>query len=120
MSYAVGILSICGGIAGIICGHIVASIYVRPDTNTASLLFYISILAIGGGIFSFKREMWSLALLGSISACFLFLFLVPGMPFFWAYNRKAVHSALSMQLLPAMFLGITTMVLAFLSRKGFK
>jgi hypothetical protein len=31
-----------------------------------------------------------------------------------------VHSALSMPLLPAMFLGITTMVLTFLSKKGFK
>jgi len=115
-----GVVNIIGGTLGVICGHLADSLE-SPDTTTASVLFYATLLAIGGGIFSVKREMWWLALIGSISAFLLFLFSVLAFLFSLVpYWNFVIPSTVGVFLFIDVFLGMAAVVVTILSKSEFE
>jgi hypothetical protein len=118
LSTAAGILDLVGGTLGIICGHLADSLD-YPDTTTASILFCAALLAIGGGIFSLKRGMWGLALVGSISAFLLFGFLVPALLLVWESPLNITHFTARVLLFIGVFLGMASLAFTVVSRKEF-
>jgi hypothetical protein len=120
MSTAAGILDISGGTLGIICGHLALQF---PETGIASFLFYIALLAMGGGIFSIRREMWSLALVGCIGAFLLLVSLMPSLPDFWEFwqpDSFPIPFDARIFLFLGASLGVAAIVLTALSKDEFK
>jgi hypothetical protein len=115
-----GVVNIIGGTLGVICGHLADSLE-SPDTTAASILFYTALLAMGGGIFSIRREMWWLALIGSISAFLLFVFSVLAFLFFLVpYWNFVIPPTVSVFLFIGVFLGIAAVVVTILSKNEFE
>jgi hypothetical protein len=120
-----GILNIIGGFTGVICGHLTESLYrpdpyyYGPDTATATIIFYASVIALGGGFFSIKRQTWSLVMLGSVSTLLIFSFLALALSYYLApYSSPAPHvNGIYLLVLP---LGIACIVLTILSRHEFQ
>ena len=78
MVKAAGILTIIGGIVGIVAGAIAlgATTLVAAITGMFGLgaigggLLALGIIALIGGIFALRRRVWGFALTGAILACF--------------------------------------------------
>jgi len=71
MVKAAGILSIIGGILGIVAGTIATAItsMFGMEEMTAGLIA-LGIIALVGGIVTLKRRVWGLSLAGAICAIF--------------------------------------------------
>jgi hypothetical protein len=77
-STAAGILTICGGIPGIVFGRTIVTTgetwpLIPAMAAIGGGLIALGVVAVVGGVYALRRRLWGLALAGAICALFPFV-----------------------------------------------